>query len=847
MTTVTWAFVIVAALCRESLCTQYDPNAPNSYVSTTDREIATWAAAAVDKYCGDGGFVGEVKASRDDLVGEIGGENIIVNGLMRFGEHKGGEVDQDFGTIITEEVLQPWVFFKLAPMLFAVLTAIIWLFCCWSACCPCCRCCKRAHKHSIHIKACQVVVITICFLAAMLCILATNVGYGRLANGFDNMLCSGAKLLNVTLEGEAGSDGFIGVIPVLDKFHNLEMQLNEGSPLMNELGTILNSTADIEDALRLTSDSLKLLGEMLSEPGNVRPRTNGTNESLYHVCLACETLGPLVTEIATGVEEGVGNALFKARAEVKSQLEGNRRSDLQQMLQQASGPIVDFKDQMSSALEPLVDPESDMDIVKGHIESLVYQSIFLVHLGALALICGGCCAAGCFAKSSYDPDGFEEPGKCTKRCSCTVWCCSFLFLFMVFLSSGILNLVLIPTSGLCVMLADLDAQLIQDVAAGLDLQLTGDQGEMFEGMVDACWAGKATSSDNLLDIIYTRDNHTGNNTGNKTYLRERMVGMVATPVDAAFAAINQALNGSITIGSNPVFAQLTRSLSNASMMATMLPEPPYYGLTNDTNYSALALDAELIEAAFMTSTQCDAFELAGLGRLNGISDFVTEMQGRYGAVEPVAAHSCIKKVLNCTNATDPQRTQACMAGNNFLDLKRQLLDEKVFRCDLFDVGGSFCDPLSMTRAPSGTWVNDCLRRHSDGYRYTRAEEKYCDLAEFSQYVQDFGARLSLAIDRLDNATVVTLDAISTDLRALIHRYFVGEITEVANGVTCGFMPGIVKQVIDGMCFQGVDGLKVTANMYQISALLIMILAIDMYILWRIAADNITKYRERSSE
>merc|ERR1740139_1734342 len=144
--------------------------------------------------------------------------------------------------------------------------------------------------------------------------------------------------------------------------------------------------------------------------------------------------------------------------------------------------------------------------------------------------------------------------------------------------------------------------------------------------------------------------------------------MITAPVDQAFSQIDQALQGNITIGSNPAFAQLTGSLSNSSISGTLMLEAPYYDFTNSTDYQPMGSDEDLIKAAFMTSTQCGTYEMAG-NRFPGISDFVSEMQARYGAVT-AGTHGCIQTVSNCVNATDPVRTQACEAANNYIGLKK---------------------------------------------------------------------------------------------------------------------------------------------------------------------------------
>merc|ERR1712150_212400 len=127
---------------------------------------------------------------------------------------------------------------------------------------------------------------------------------------------------------------------------------------------------------------------------------------------------------------------------------------------------------------------------------------------------------------------------------------------------------------------------------------------------------------------------------------------------------------------------------------------------------------------------------------------------------------------------------------------------------------------------------DCLRYHDHGYMFTEQMPRNCSLAEFDTYIREFSERLVLQVERLDNTTVQTFTAI-------VERYLLQPIEEVLDGISCNFMPGLVEVTINSMCFQGLAGFRIISNMYLVASLFIVILAIDMYVVFRIGIDRVT--------
>merc|ERR1712238_103978 len=281
-------------------------------------------------------------------------------------------------------------------------------------------------------------------------------------------------------------------------------------------------------------------------------------------------------------------------------------------------------------------------------------------------------------------------------------------------------------------------------------------------------------------------------------MRQKLVGDVTTPIDAAFDNITSRVNlGYMTLGSSAAFAQLKELLANMEVKSTLMVSeqyvptsfaPPAGGWADDATYGGLFKDLLTSSAAF-TSTACSNYTEATTGlTIPGMIDFADRLQQIPGATPLTTTDTCITKV-------------GCSGVSN---------------------SNSPCDVLL-------------------GYTFTEQDNVSCSLDEFQTYLQEFSARLDKATDRLDNVTVEVFNITIVDLRSLVDRYFVDQIGEVADGISCGFLPKIKDTVTNSLCFQGLAGYKTIANMYLLTALLIIVLAIDMYVLFRVMIDNVTLY------
>lgn len=163
-------------------------------------------------------------------------------------------------------------------------------------------------------------------------------------------------------------------------------------------------------------------------------------------------------------------------------------------------------------------------------------------------------------------------------------------------------------------------------------------------------------------------------------------------------------------------------------------------------------------------------------------------------------------------------------------LKEALLTESMFNCPLFVVNGAECDP--------GTGAN-CLK--SDGTVETM--NKACDVAALSTYIDEFPNRITQVIQQLDSEVLIGLDKINNQTRALVTKYLVTPITDVANDVTCGFFGTFYKEVVESFCYQGIYGLRQIAWSYVSIGILTIFFIVMMFAVWRRTTDNRNLWEE----
>jgi len=153
---------------------------------------------------------------------------------------------------------------------------------------------------------------------------------------------------------------------------------------------------------------------------------------------------------------------------------------------------------------------------------------------------------------------------------------------------------------------------------------------------------------------------------------------------------------------------------------------------------------------------------------------------------------------------------ACQAGNRYMDLKRRLQTEDVFRCNLFTKpsGSEACDPKDMQNL-SGTYKGDCL----DSEGAVTVFKQKCNLNEFTSYMKSWDDRLAKVMQRGDAELARIRISVDTFLEQLIHEHIETPIDAMSSGMNCNFLNNYFQEAIDGFCYQGVVGTRHIARSY----------------------------------
>jgi len=394
---------------------------------------------------------------------------------------------------------------------------------------------------------------------------------------------------------------------------------------------------------------------------------------------------------------------------------------------------------------------------------------------------------------------------------------------VAFLLGGLLMLLCVPMSTMCLIMDDLSQELLNDIGGSLDMDLSGDQGVMMTDIVVQCFnPADENANPNLLDLVFTRNA----DTGEKETIRQQLIAQVADPIRAQFDTLtNMTDSGSDTsLADNEGITTLQSMLSNNSMDTMIVTDMLEFNEAPFLLSSLLLSDPN----KFFSSAGCDTHSLVGVGdgaEIQGVNDLLTEMASSYGGFSVTEVGDCtIPGVGNCDGLVD------CTANDELLGLKHSLLTETIFRCDLWTMDGSTaCDIKDLDPSDDvSTW---CAVADSEGVLTRTPLEISCNLSEFVTYVEDFSTRITKAIGRVDHVSAAVMDNIGTDMKGLVDLHLIDPLLAVTDIVTCGYLGDNYREVVHGFCYQGVNGLASVSQVYVALGFAVLLLIIVMDALW----------------
>lgn len=796
--------------------------------------------------------------ARAALEYEVGEDNIILQALRE------ANSSSDVGENLADRMELQYMGEKLGSIGMAFAMVLVWFVCCWTACpfklCRCCcqRCCVRERRTFMGPKIGLVVCVLGIASGLWACTLQSAAGYGQAHDGFDHTWCVAAELLNVTIMGqepEAEGGVFVGVLPLLDLFWGMESSLEEGSDFFVDLNHLLDVTEVLDPAVVAAMEVVALLGNVGREE-NRRPITDdGT--SLMHECQLCAALAEAVAPLASGMQTSLASALSVARLQVQEQLSPENARSIAGALGSSAAPLVEFKSMLILSLSGLIDDGGPADSASnllngGGPENALISVVLVAFIFAFFALC----SSGCFVirerrpATKVDmtlPADISAPlpnpyNRCVPRTACCVWCCGFFYAMFLFFFAGIIQVMVVPLSSLCLIADDLDKDLLISIAPaiGYSAPVGTSDFDMVMDLYDQCVA-RADPTANVMDLLYVSE------AGRETTLRDMFATELADTIDLAFSGVTTALSDGLpSLGDSPEVEVLLGLLRSAGADATMLPvstlglQGPYLALASDPN--GLGDDPSLgLQVAFATSMSCA--DTAG-SPVHGLDTFVSRLS-RCGTTVADPAWLCGTRVMDNLQASPadmPPSAASCESGFAYADLKRMLLAHESFRCDIFESPNDpsqYCDPKDMVDLGDGfgSWSGDCISRDAAGALKMIPKARTCTLAEFVQYVSEFDERLTRVFARLDSATAFVTSKINVDMRGLTDTYIVSPVNEMMDTAGCGALGVIFQGFVDGMCYQGVYGMSQIGYGWARTAGLTCILMLLQFGIWRRSVDN----------
>jgi len=811
-----------------------------TYITAEDRKVASKADDTVAKYCASA-----LKASVDreaghaDMVYKAGGRNVILEGMQK------AKDETEIVPRIKEEVTTSFLLSKGSSLVMSACMLVLWFIASWTYCWCCrrlCQCSEKLRQTRTFMKAFGVVLLSLLVIGIFFGTLLAIWGYTSVKLGFDNMMCSAAKFGKMGLSGQE-SPQFAGLMPTLEVFSQVDDSLEDDTDFMHDTREILDSTGGISKAWAVANNTLLLFGAMMRENEQVIAK-------FLHKCEFCEGIGSLLPGTIESLDHSTGAALAQVRNEVELQLSAARRKALQKGFRNVTKPIIQAKDMMRDILFNVERKEFE-DYVS-IVSSVVLVLVLLIVAFAFLLMIPAGSTLYLFIQRERDgsietapaegAEGKADPGATGReaappgmnpfnaklmRCACYGWCWGFLYAASAFAVGGIVMAMSVPLANGCLILSDIDGTMIRSIAPALQLDLEGHEGDQVVSIVDRCINPKNfASNENLMDLLMVEDK------GQRLSFREQLLRDFE---ERLYFKLDRLRPDHPSLGNEKV-KSLLKTLRGNPIEALIVADEAKMKASDEIDLNNLTMDtrAKGLQIGFQTSASCaDHHVGAGFGELSGktvpgIDTFVARL-AELGSKDSSA--SCAKSVT-CKPDLENNTAQVCKAGNAYIAQKKQLLSAHTFRCDLFRVNNGFCDPLHMKKS-AGAYTKDCLQ--ADGTM--TVGQRSCTFPQFVQYVKDFDERIVATLQRLDAVGEGATERLNTDLRYLLEEHLIEPLEIVSDGINCGVIATIYREMIDSFCYQGVSGFGTIANSYNFCGGVTIVLIAMMYAVWRRVTDN----------
>lgn len=428
-----------------------------------------------------------------------------------------------------------------------------------------------------------------------------------------------------------------------------------------------------------------------------------------------------------------------------------------------------------------------------------------------------------------------------RTCTCCVSCFGCIYAILVLMLGGILVLVAMVGSGVCLVLVEYNADMAENLFAALG-QEVDDTMLMAINISDRCLSANSVAPDasrNLADIVMIPDPITGDSVS----IRKSIFDTAVTPVQSQFGQVqNLTQMGDLSLSSMAELQTLTQTLAALDMRALFLPDSalvtadasPY----KDMNPAYLAITLSCADVTLSNNLPdglggtvtlgMDSMVTTG-GTISGTSfdGLTSQMDSLSWTCPTLSAYACSSGVTSTM----------CDDGAQFIqNIKEPLVTQNKFKC-IYQVdpsdGTTICNPRDMT-STAGVWSGQCVAGEDTVQAFKVVD---CTIQEFEDNLKNIGLDLTKGFEYFDDTVSGVLNSISVDLINLVDQFIINPLVTLLDLFDCTFMANFWMGLTDAMCLRAMNGLRMIANSYVWVALLSLLIAMLMYVPWRLSKDN----------
>jgi hypothetical protein len=727
---------------------------------------------------------------------------------------------------------------------FFVISLILWLFLGCCACCRCCRqcklwCCCKEKDFPSYFSRGALIFIWSSFAFFMIVVVVDSVFAGLSANDFKQgtnaLLCRTLTLASDVLNGgnSTGTAGntlsqnysFIGTDPLYTQLVTLEGTLQASSPAIQAIGTTVNNTVDLENAMNRFSAYLSLTQDMLGRSDTLQP---GGGEYQCVVCQACCGSGSssYVAQMRSAIESSFAESLKKVRSQVMETLTGNGLSDSREAVEKASDIVGNVTQNIETNLgKPVLDSSKtiDLSLLILWIVALVFAISGLVPVFwfILSLVYG---VVKSYKASYTNPD--DKPmNPCVVSCG---WCLSLAYATFMFLIGGLLIVAGYAQASFCDASYDLDSTIDRGFTRFAADFLPN---STIRIVVNSCL--RTNGSGDFLGAI-----NVGNGQGPQSMSARTVFENVTQIGGLIYDAFNKTPSFPSIASAEPLLL-LTDTMDEYKGMF-MIPAEQIAALQQDVNFNVNGpMTTDQIRSGYGSSANCNSrnYNLGRTpaGEIIGASlvaaGFTLPDDRSSVSVPGVADYrtdtALVTQLLYTGTCADLSVDKDSFNPFSSLLYWKSLVSTKTdFRCDT---------------------ITEVVDPDTNLIGFTRAAGTCATPTAFDNYIDSLKTALLSAANDIDTAAATTKTRIENDILSAINNLVIPPVQTVLDNSDCRVLRNGWNALYNVICSQlavGVNGLGYTFAVFAGMSLLAVIV---MFSIWRNLKDNISLWRDLIKE